>query len=103
MPERLDAPEGWDVRQKFAILAALGTVTTLVVLLVVAGYFYDRELRPETHRPYATFPAPGIETAIHAGANDPHLPTPVSPTDPAIAAAKREIAANGLPGWERQP
>ncbi|MFC3212759.1 hypothetical protein [Novosphingobium panipatense] len=100
MSERPDTPEGWSVRQRLPVLVALGTVATLVLLLVAAGIVYDRALRPEASGPYATLPSPALDTSIHDGENDPYRAPDRPDRDPRIEAAKRAVVADGLPGWE---
>lgn len=100
MADRDDEPEGWQVPQRPAVIAALAVPAGLLALLLVAGHFYARDVQPLHRQPIETFPAPGIETYIHDGALDPHRPRPARPRDPAIAAAKRAVAAQGLAGWE---
>lgn len=104
MDERREAvPEGWSVRHRPAVIAALAVPLVLAVLLIVAGWFYDRDLRPTIRQSVTPFPAPGLETFIHDGAQDPYRPrSPVKP-DPAIATAKRAIVRDGIVGWKQQP
>lgn len=97
------APEGWSVRHKPAVIAAVATPLLLALLLVVAGWFYDRDLRPATRAPTTPFPAPGLETAIHDGARDPHRPPVVVEPDMQVRAAKRAVLAEGIAGWDRRP
>lgn len=100
MAERPDTPEGWHVPQRPAVYGAAVTVATLLLLLSIAGYLYNHNLRQATWRAPTSLPSPGLDTAIHPGAGDPYVAArPVAP-DPGIAAAKRRIAAQGLPGWE---
>lgn len=99
MAEQDDAPEGWEVRHRPALIAAVAMPAVMLALLLVAGHFYDADLRPKTWRPIVTQPAPGLETYIHDGGKDPHRPHRVARPDPSIAAAKRAVAAEGLPGW----
>lgn len=93
-------PEGWGVRHRPAVIAALVTPPTLALLLAAAGWFYVRDLRPATREPVHIQPAPGLETYIHDGVNDPQRLPPRPRTDPRLAAAKRAVVADGLPGWE---
>lgn len=97
MAER--GPEGWGVRHRPAVIAALATPTLLALLLFGAGRFYIRDLRPGTRQPVHTQPAPGLETYIHDGVRDPERPLPHPRADPRIEAAKRSVTRTGLPGW----
>ena len=101
MAERDDRPEGWDVPHRPAVIAAIATPAVLLALLIAAGIFYDRDLRPGTTQPVKAQPAPGLETYIHDGANDPYRPKAIAPRDPAFAAVKRGLVADGLPGWTK--
>ena len=103
MSDQSNEPEGWAVRQRVGMLAAVGTVATLVVLLIGAGMVYDRTLRPKTYQHHVPFPAPGLETLIHDGVKDPRAAAPSTTPDAGVAAAKRRILSNGLAGWERRP
>ena len=104
MTERINsAPEGWSVRHRPAVVAALLFPLVLAGLLIVAGWFYDRHLRPSTRQPVAPFPAPGLETFIHEGAQDPHRPRAQPHAEARLAAAKRAVLRDGIAGWERKP
>jgi hypothetical protein len=94
------APEGWGVRHRPAVVAAVATPVVVALLLLAAGWFYTRALKPETRAPVHTFPAPGLESYIHDGVNDPQRPPPRPRADPRIEAAKRSVAQGGLAGWE---
>lgn len=94
-----DAPEGWRVRQRPAVIAAVATPVALFGLLMVAAHFYNKDVRPP-QRPVTTFPAPGIETFIHDGVEDPNRPVRRVATDPRIAAAKRAVVRGGLAAWK---
>ncbi len=97
------SPEGWDVPQRPAIYAACVTIAGLVLLLLAAGYLYDRYLRQATYRQPVALPSPGLETAIHPAALDPDVAVRPQAPNPEIAAAKRKIAAQGLAHWEPGP
>ena len=99
MAERDDAPEGWGVRQRPAVIAALGVPTALVLALWAAAHFYNKDLRPATKALVHSFPAPGVETFIHDGGQDPERPRVVTHPDRAIQAAKRTVVADGLADW----
>lgn len=101
MAERQDGPERWTIGRRAGRVAGIAAVAVPVGLLgavALAGWFYDRDLRPEMRR-VTTFPAPGVETFIHDGALDPHKAAPHPRPDSAVAAAKRATAAEGLAGW----
>jgi len=104
MDERPEAePEGWSVRHRPPLIAAVAVPAVLAALLMGAGWLYDRELRPSTRQPVTPFPAPGLETFIHDGTQDPHRqPARVEP-DAQLAAAKHAVVADGIAGWERRP
>lgn len=93
-------PEGWDVRHRPALIAAAVLPTVIFALLLIAGHFYNADLRQKTWRPVTGFPRPGLETFIHDGGEDPRRPHPIARPDPSIAAAKHAVATQGLPGWE---
>lgn len=95
-----DAPEGWRVRQRPAVIAGVATPIVLLGLLVFAAQFYDKDLRPSQRPRVTAFPAPGVETFIHDGVEDPNRRTRRIPTDPRIEAAERAVARDGLAGWE---
>lgn len=103
MDEGANPPEGWSVPQRTPAVAAVATIGFLVVMLLLAGWIYSRTLRPERRQPVTTFPAPGVETFIHDGARDPHRPARAVQPDPAIEAAKRQVVAEGLAGWDKRP
>ncbi|WP_156678106.1 hypothetical protein [Sphingomonas profundi] len=92
-----DAPEGWRVPQRPAMIAAAVVPAALLALVALAGWAYEREIAPRRHAPITTFPAPGIETFVHDGAGDPPRPEPRRAADPRLAAAKRAVAAGGWP------
>lgn len=94
------APEGWGVRHRPAVIAALATPMVLALLLFAAGRFYIRDLRPATRQPVHVQPAPGLETYIHDGVNDPERPPARPRADPRIKAAKRSVVRTGLAGWD---
>ena len=94
-----DRAEGWSVRHRPAMIAALAVPCGLAALLFAAGWFYERDLRPGARQPVTPFPAPGLETFVHDGARDPHRPLPPVRRDARIAAAKRAVAAGSLTGW----
>ena len=103
MDERPAAsPEEWHVRHRPALIAGLATPVVLLVLLLITGWLYNRNLRPLTQQPVTAFPAPGLQTFIHDGVEDPYRPRPRATPDAQVAAAKRAIVADGIPGWERQ-
>ena len=94
-----DAPEGWHVPQRPAFIAAVAVPLVLLIVVAAAGRLYDRHLRPAHRQPVTTFPAPGVETFIHDGVRDP-VRHPAPPAqDAAVAAAKRQVAAQGLADW----
>lgn len=102
MAERPDEAESWTIGRRAGRIAGIAAVAIPAMLLggvVLAGRFYDRDVRPETHRPITTFPAPGVETFIHLGALDPHRPAPHPRPDPAVVTAKQAVARDGLSGW----
>ena len=96
------APEDWEVRHRPALIAGLVTPAILLVLLLAAGWLYNRNLRPKTGQPVTAFPAPGLQTFIHDGVKDPYRPRLRDTQDAQIAAAKRAVVADGITGWERQ-
>lgn len=91
-------PESWYVPQRGPMLAAAAVPLALMALLAVAGRFYEARLAPRRHAP-VTFPAPGIESYVHDGMLDPDRARPGPAPDAALAAAKRAVVADGLPGW----
>jgi hypothetical protein len=92
-----EAPEGWQVRQRPAMIAAVMIPLVLLLVVTVAGWFYCRDLAPARRAPVTTFPAPGIETYSHDGAGDPQRPLPPTKADPRLDAAKRATVAQGWP------
>lgn len=93
--------ETWYVVQRAPVIAAVATLATLLASVVIAAHVYDRTLQPTHLRPVQTFPAPGVDTFIHDGVNDPHRPLPAPSPTPAIEAAKRQVVHDGLAGWPR--
>lgn len=93
--------EGWSVAQRPLTIAALGVPVLLLTALLVAGWFYDRDLRPAAHRVVTTFSAPGVEAFIHDGTRDPHRPPTPPHVDRSVEAAKRAVVASGLPGFAK--
>ena len=100
--ERDDSPEGWRVPHRPAVIAAVAVPVALALLLALSGRFYTDRLRPSARQPVHEFPAPGLETYIHDGANDPYYPPTRARPDPAIDAAKRSVTHTGLAGWEAE-
>jgi len=96
------APERWDVRHRPALIAGLATPVVMLALLLVSGWLYNRNLRPRTQQPVTAFPAPGLQTFIHDGVEDPYRLRPRTRPDAQVAAAKRAVVADGIAGWERQ-
>lgn len=91
-----DAPEGWQVPQRRAMIAAILAPVTLLVVVVGAGWLYEHGIKGQ--RPSVTpFPAPGIESYVHDGVRDPERPAPRAQHDARIGAAKRAIVADGWP------
>ena len=88
-------PEGWWVPQRRAMIVAASVPAVLLVVLLLAGRLYDRDLRPQHRQGVTAFPAPGLETAVHDGGGDPHRRGPVARADPAIEDAKRDVVADG--------
>ena len=97
-----DAPEGWHVPQRPVMIAAVLVPLTLLVLLLAAGAWYDRSVRPQRIAPVHSFPAPGIEAFAHDGLMDRGRRTRPGPVDASIARAEAEVAASGLPGWDKR-
>ena len=103
MTDRSDVDaEGWAVRHRPAVIAAVAVPCGLAACLFAAGWLYDRDLRPAARQPVTPFPAPGLETEIHDGARDPHRPLAPVRSDPRIAVAKRAVVGSGIAGWEDQ-
>lgn len=94
-PDDAHAPEGWQVPQRKAMIAAVSFPLALLTIVLVGGWFYERDVAPGHRAPVTTFPAPGLETAIHDGALDPERPPLPTRPDPAIAAAKRAQIERG--------
>ena len=94
-----DEPEGWQVPFRVPALIAVATPVTLLVLLVASGWYYTERLRPATHQRVTSFPAPGLETAIHGGTRDPVTGAPPPHDDAAAHAAAAAVVHDGLPGW----
>ena len=98
-----NAPEGWRVPQRIALITAVLVPLAMLAIVVAAGWVYNHRLHPPRRQPVTTFPAPGVETFIHDGAADPERPVTPPPVDPAIDAAKRRVAADGLADWQVRP
>ena len=94
-----NAPEGWHVPQRPAMIAAVAVPLGLLVVLLAAGAWYDRSLRPQRIAPVHSFPAPGIETFAHDGLKDRGRRIRPAPADAAVTRAEAEVVAGGLPGW----
>ena len=92
-------PEGWRVPQRPAMIGAVAVPLVLLIVLLIAGRFYDARLRPQHRQPVTSFPAPGIETHTHDGQGDPPRVLPKRGLDPRIEAAKRAVVADGIAGW----
>lgn len=92
-------PENWTVPEVKPLGVALATLGMLIAVLLLAGWFYRQRIEPKRQQPVRTFPAPGVETFTHDGAHDPDRLRLPLPADPAVEAAKRQVVAEGLPGW----
>ena len=92
-------PQGWQVPQRTPVLVAVAVLALLLALLGVAGWVYRSTLAPQHTQPMHSFPAPGVESFVHDGVEDPHTPSSPPRRDPAIEAAKRDIVAHGIAGW----
>ena len=101
-PDDEAPPEGWHVPQRLPTIAAILTPLVLLGVLIAAGTFYDRRLRPQRLAPVHTFPAPGIETFVHGGVKEPRLRAVPPPIDPAAVHAADALVKHGLPGWRAQ-
>jgi hypothetical protein len=91
-----DAPEGWQVPQRRAMIAAVTIPVTLLALVAAAGWLYERDFAVR-HHPVTPFPAPGVESYVHDGALDPVRPAPTRRTDAQVDAAKQAVVAAGWP------
>jgi len=89
-----DTPEGWHVPQRPAMIFAVAAPLTLLAVAAGAGWLYDRDLAPK-RGPVTPFPAPGVESFVHDGGNDPVRPASKPKRDAPVEAAKRAIVANG--------
>src|SRR6185437_1392494 len=96
---RDDEPEGWSVSFRIGMISALAVPIGLGIAALAGGVIYDHTLRRQVQFSATPQPAPGLETAIHAGVRDPAAAPPPQPVDRAIERAKRETAAEGLAGW----
>jgi hypothetical protein len=92
-----DAPEGWHVPQRRAMIFAAVAPLTLLAVVAGAGWLYRRDLAPH-YAPVIPLPAPGIESFPHDGGNDPVRPAPQPKRDAPVEAAKRAIVAQG---WQK--
>jgi hypothetical protein len=92
-----DAPEGWHVPQRPAMIAAVAAPLTLLAVVSGAGWLYTHTLKPVPRQPIA-LPAPGVESYIHDGARDPVRREAKPKRDARIEAAKRAVVAQG---WSR--
>lgn len=97
------APEGWDVRFRPAATAALALPLVLLIGLSAGGWYYMTQLHDRTHVAVTSFPAPGIETYIHDGVENPEVAAPRPRADPRLVAAERSVVATGLRGWRGAP
>ena len=97
---RASEPEGWQVRHRPALIAALAVPVALLTLLIAASFAYNRTIRPNTFQPVTTLPGPGLETFVHDGVEDPRRPAVRTRPDPQVQAAKRAVVREGLAGWE---
>jgi hypothetical protein len=91
-----DAPEGWQVPQRRAVIAAIAAPLTLLALVAGAGWLYERDFAVR-QRPVTAFPAPGVESYVHDGARDPERPELKPQRDAQVDAAKRAVVAGGWP------
>ncbi|MGN6621558.1 MAG: hypothetical protein ACTHKR_10910 [Sphingomonas sp.] len=95
--------ESWAVPFRIGAISGVMTPVVLVLIVLGCGAIYRHSLRPALVYSVTPQPAPGLETAIHPGTNDPEVAMPPTKPDPAITRAKREIVAGGLAGWESKP
>ena len=98
--ERDGEPEGWQVKHRPGVIAAMAIPVTLLALLIAAGFVYNRTIRPNAFQPVMMFPGPGLETRVHDGVEDPRRPSIRARPDPQVDAAKRAVARDGLAGWD---
>lgn len=96
---RDDESEGWDVPFRIGLIAGLAVPIGLAIAVFATGVIYNRTLRPQVQFGVTPQPAPGLETAIHAGTRDPKAVAPPQSIDHAIERAKAETAAEGLAAW----
>ena len=94
-----DPREGWRVDAPRAARVAVLIPVLLLVFLSLASWLYFARLRPNRQRPFATFPAPGIETYVHPGVTDPVITVPRPVADARLRTATQEVVREGLPGW----
>ena len=97
--DRNAEPEGWQVPHRLGLTAALAIPVALLALLIVAGFGYNRTIRPAPLQPVTTFPGPGVETFVHDGVEDPQRPHVRTQADPRVQAAKRAVVRDGLAEW----
>ena len=100
--ERDDEPEGWGVPFRIGAISGIAVPVVLGLAVLAAGAVYDHTLRPKIVYTVTPQPAPGLETDIHAGTNDPEVAPPLAYPDPYIERAKAEVAAQGIAGWNRR-
>ena len=98
-----DCKEGWEVPFRIGAISGVLTALALGLLVLGCGVAYDHGLRPRLAYRVTPQPAPGLATDIHAGARDPEIARPRGEPDASIDRAKREIVADGLPGWGAKP
>lgn len=98
-----DRKEGWRVPVRIGAMSGVAVPVVLGLIVLGCGAIYDQTLRPKLVYTVTPQPAPGLQASIHAGGGDPEAATPHAKPDPAIERAKREIAADGLPGWANSP
>ena len=91
--------EGWAVRQRIGIAAAVTTPLLLLLALLFFGNWYGSTLRPLTVEHVTPFPRPGVVLERVTATRDPNQPAPRATPDAAIQDAKRSVAAEGITGW----
>jgi hypothetical protein len=92
-------PEGWQVPFRRTATIAGIVPFVLLALLALAGWAYDRTLRPRTMFDVSPLPAPALETRVNTPGGDPQRAAHPTPPDPRIAAAKARVATQGLADW----